>query len=294
MVIVPSDMTSLFRLYFYMFKLERNSVDIERKKSFEKNLFLNKNFWNFFLKNFFWKFFSENVCFPSLDFSKSKSNFGVVVFAISGYVVLMQVDEVFVVDKRNRMSISQKRSFFVRMVSDPKCYNPKIVRTLSMTSRRNLSDSDTGVQTPIWTQSARFSSLHILVINQSNPLQTLHPYVALVVGEKLCLNFLIPLNSTSSCIWSIFPLVTRRHLCHLLQFSMDFHAIRHRILAPPLLLRRSCEFSVLSFPLARFRPILPHQVVAPYLAFAYEVLQFDSSIFSMKTILISSLCTNNR
>ncbi|OQV18280.1 Tyrosine decarboxylase [Hypsibius exemplaris] len=59
------------------------------------------------------------------------------------------VDEVFVVDKRNRMSISQKRSFFVRMVSDPKCYNPKIVRTLSMTSRRNLSDSDTGVQTPI-------------------------------------------------------------------------------------------------------------------------------------------------
>ncbi|XP_055331887.1 tyrosine decarboxylase-like [Paramacrobiotus metropolitanus] len=59
------------------------------------------------------------------------------------------VDEVFVVDRRNRMSISQKRSFFVRMVSDPKCYNPKIVRTLSMTSRRNLSDSDTGIQTPI-------------------------------------------------------------------------------------------------------------------------------------------------
>ena len=61
------------------------------------------------------------------------------------------LDEVFVVDRRNRMSISQKRSFFVRMVSDPKCYNPKIVRTLSMTSRRNLSDSDrdTGVQTPI-------------------------------------------------------------------------------------------------------------------------------------------------
>lgn len=59
------------------------------------------------------------------------------------------VDEVFVVDRRNRMSISQKRSFFVRMVSDPKCYNPKIVRTLSMTSRRNLSDSETGIQTPI-------------------------------------------------------------------------------------------------------------------------------------------------
>lgn len=61
------------------------------------------------------------------------------------------LDEVFVVDRRNRMSISQKRSFFVRMVSDPKCYNPKIVRTMSMTSRRNLSDSDrdTGVQTPI-------------------------------------------------------------------------------------------------------------------------------------------------
>ncbi len=36
-------------------------------------------------------------------------------------------------------SLAQKRSFFVRMVSDPKCYNPKIVRTLSA-GRRRLSE----------------------------------------------------------------------------------------------------------------------------------------------------------
>lgn len=41
------------------------------------------------------------------------------------------VDEVFWLDRRNKMSVKKKRSYFVRMVSDPKCYNPKIARTLS-------------------------------------------------------------------------------------------------------------------------------------------------------------------
>lgn len=41
--------------------------------------------------------------------------------------------------ERRKHSLAHKRSFLVRMVSDPKCYNPKIVRTLS-TSRRRLSE----------------------------------------------------------------------------------------------------------------------------------------------------------
>ena len=45
-------------------------------------------------------------------------------------------EEVFqMVDRKNRRSLRYKRSFFVRMVSDPKIYNPKIVRSLSGKSR---------------------------------------------------------------------------------------------------------------------------------------------------------------
>ena len=33
---------------------------------------------------------------------------------------------------RRQHTLAQKRSFFVRMVSDPKCYNPKIVRHLQV------------------------------------------------------------------------------------------------------------------------------------------------------------------
>ncbi|KAG1653018.1 Tyrosine decarboxylase [Nymphon striatum] len=65
------------------------------------------------------------------------------------------VDEVFAIDRKNRRSLKYKRSFFVRMVSDPKLYNPKIVRSLSVT-RRHTSDpvqpaevESTGVQTPV-------------------------------------------------------------------------------------------------------------------------------------------------
>ena len=52
------------------------------------------------------------------------------------------VDEVFMLDRKRKMSLRYKRSFFVRMVSDPKLYNPKIVRALSSTGnvRRHTSD----------------------------------------------------------------------------------------------------------------------------------------------------------
>lgn len=40
-------------------------------------------------------------------------------------------EEVFqMLDRKNKKSLRYKRSFFVRMVSDPKIYNPKIVRSL--------------------------------------------------------------------------------------------------------------------------------------------------------------------
>ncbi len=51
------------------------------------------------------------------------------------------VDEVFMLDRKRKMSLRYKRSFFVRMVSDPKLYNPKIVRALSSSgNRRHTSD----------------------------------------------------------------------------------------------------------------------------------------------------------
>ena len=53
------------------------------------------------------------------------------------------VDEVFVLDRKKKMSLRYKRSFFVRMVSDPKLYNhTKIVSRDSAT--RSTSDKDTG------------------------------------------------------------------------------------------------------------------------------------------------------
>ena len=56
-------------------------------------------------------------------------------------------DEVFILDRKRQMSLRYKRSFFVRMVSDPKLYNPKIVKALntstsSLDDKRNASDSN--------------------------------------------------------------------------------------------------------------------------------------------------------
>uniref|UniRef100_A0A0N5A402 Aromatic-L-amino-acid decarboxylase n=1 Tax=Parastrongyloides trichosuri TaxID=131310 RepID=A0A0N5A402_PARTI len=42
-------------------------------------------------------------------------------------------------ERKKIKSLSEKRSFLVRMVSDPKCYNPKIVRHLNRSSHRKMS-----------------------------------------------------------------------------------------------------------------------------------------------------------
>jgi len=41
--------------------------------------------------------------------------------------------------RRRGHTLAEKRSFLVRMVSDPKCYNPKIVRHLNMRSHKQMS-----------------------------------------------------------------------------------------------------------------------------------------------------------
>lgn len=43
------------------------------------------------------------------------------------------------IDRKKIHSLSEKRSFLVRMVSDPKCYNPKIVRHLNMRNYKQMS-----------------------------------------------------------------------------------------------------------------------------------------------------------
>lgn len=60
-------------------------------------------------------------------------------------------DEVYVLDRKKKMSLRYKRSFFVRMVSDPKLYNPKIVKALGGSGGRLDSEeaSDPGVVTPL-------------------------------------------------------------------------------------------------------------------------------------------------
>ena len=51
----------------------------------------------------------------------------------------------FLLDKK-RHSLRYKRSFFVRMVSDPKLYNPKIVRALSDNESGKVEESADGAK----------------------------------------------------------------------------------------------------------------------------------------------------
>lgn len=53
-------------------------------------------------------------------------------------------DEVYVLDRKKKMSLRYKRSFFVRMVSDPKLYNPKIVRALGQTACQRSESAEEG------------------------------------------------------------------------------------------------------------------------------------------------------
>ncbi|VDK65388.1 unnamed protein product [Onchocerca ochengi] len=45
-----------------------------------------------------------------------------------------------ILKRKNQATLSQKRSFLVRMVSDPKCYNPKIVRHLTKSGFRKMNE----------------------------------------------------------------------------------------------------------------------------------------------------------
>lgn len=62
-------------------------------------------------------------------------------------------DEVFMLDRKRQMSLRYRRSFFVRMVSDPKIYNPKIVKALNSSSsslddKRNSTSESLSADSP--------------------------------------------------------------------------------------------------------------------------------------------------
>ncbi|WKX96472.1 hypothetical protein Q1695_012704 [Nippostrongylus brasiliensis] len=57
---------------------------------------------------------------------------------ITGGIDGQMTKEELIAQKRDE-NIAKKRSFLVRMVSDPKCYNPKIVRHLNMSNHRKMS-----------------------------------------------------------------------------------------------------------------------------------------------------------
>lgn len=51
-------------------------------------------------------------------------------------------DEVFeLLERKKKETLAHKRSFFVRMVSDPKIYNPSIVKSSTSTLRRHLTET---------------------------------------------------------------------------------------------------------------------------------------------------------
>lgn len=56
-------------------------------------------------------------------------------------------------ERKRRETLAYKRSFFVRMVSDPKIYNPTIAKTL-LSARRHLTDSASGEKQQSLSSSA--------------------------------------------------------------------------------------------------------------------------------------------
>lgn len=57
-----------------------------------------------------------------------------------------------ILDRKKQQTLAYKRSFFVRMVSDPKIYNPSIAKTLSAT-RKHVSlspENNVTVQPPLY------------------------------------------------------------------------------------------------------------------------------------------------
>ncbi|VDL70688.1 unnamed protein product [Nippostrongylus brasiliensis] len=71
---------------------------------------------------------------------------------ITGGIDGQMTKEELIAQKRDE-NIAKKRSFLVRMVSDPKCYNPKIVRHLNMSNHRKMSQDvyrDRSLMSVIW------------------------------------------------------------------------------------------------------------------------------------------------
>nr|XP_046917669.1 aromatic-L-amino-acid decarboxylase-like [Dermatophagoides farinae] len=80
------------------------------------------------------------------------------------------VDEVFMLDRKRQMSLRYKRSFFVRMVSDPKLYNPKIVKALNNTNSSSQSSLDATTATnPIANNITNDNKRHTSESNEPPP-----------------------------------------------------------------------------------------------------------------------------
>ncbi|KHN71251.1 Aromatic-L-amino-acid decarboxylase [Toxocara canis] len=60
--------------------------------------------------------------------------------SVSGALGAVTPSKEELLEKKSARTLAEKRSFLVRMVSDPKCYNPKIVRHLNMTTYRKMSE----------------------------------------------------------------------------------------------------------------------------------------------------------
>lgn len=71
-----------------------------------------------------------------------------------------QADELTdIIDRKNKETLAQKRSFFVRMVSDPKIYNPAINKAgTPRLSTDNISTVDVGNTPQIQTPSKEYGS----------------------------------------------------------------------------------------------------------------------------------------
>lgn len=87
------------------------------------------------------------------------------IFQLSDQNVL---DRSEILKRKEQATLSQKRSFLVRMVSDPKCYNPKIVRHLTMSGFRKMNEDvirDLSLRLFIYTMDISIMEAEIRLIH---------------------------------------------------------------------------------------------------------------------------------
>ena len=72
-------------------------------------------------------------------------------------------------DRKKKETLAYKRSFFVRMVSDPKIYNPKIAKTLSRSRHRHVAEAGATVDNGVSIQA---------------PMYVIHRFVSSVFRHK--------------------------------------------------------------------------------------------------------------